>query len=201
MAVIHFAFMVARADGTLFDKLMDEMPRFICKCNRIYRNMIRRHGARGIWDKDVLPVEFIQQREELTACSNALVGFLSSNQIRRTPDGAPNELYISLEGLRDAVLGYAIKNNVERPQWGPDYYRGPIAVAGLRLGPEKDRKKYPRHGSRICRGPFVYGLDLEINCEIAESNGQEAFAAEFDAAAASALPPRKRPRVEEPICV
>ena len=103
-------------------------------------------------------------------------------------------LYMTVEALRDAVLGYAIKNNLEKPQWGPDYYRGPVAASGLRLGSEKDRKKYPRHGDRITRGPFVFGIDLEINCEIAERNGQEAFAAAADAAAAAVPPPRKRMR-------
>lgn len=118
--------------------------------------------------------------------------------------GEPLEsLYISIETFRDAVLGYAIKNNLDKPQWGPDYYRGPIAACGLRLGPEKDRKKYPRHGDRVTRGPFVYGLDLEINCEIAERNGQEAFAAIAAAAAASGRPvpppPRKRSKPADEI--
>lgn len=146
-----------------------------------------------------MPQEFQQQRQELTSCSNALVGFINSNQVRRSAINEPLEtLYISVETLRDAVLGYAIKNNLEKPQWGPDYYRGPIAAAGLRLGSEKEKKKYPRHGDRLVRGPFVFGLDLEINCEIAERNGQEAFAAAAAAAAAAGQPPaRKRARQEQ----
>ncbi len=191
IAAILFAIIVEHPDGALFDKMMDEMPRFICKCNRIYRNMLRRHENRGIWE--ILPQEFQQQRQELAACSNALAGFLNSNLVRRGPE---DDLFMSTEALRDAVLGFAVKSGMDKPQWGPDYYRGPIVAAGLRIGPDRERKKYPRHGDRIIKGPFVYGIDLEINCEIGERNGQEAFAA-----ATAGLqqqqpaPPQKRARL------
>lgn len=193
LAVFLFKNMVRQVDGQLLEHMMDEFARFICKCNRVYRNMVRRHGSKGIWE--ILPQEFVQQRQELTSCSNALVGFLASNQIRRTAAGEPvDALYMSLDALRDAVLGYAIRNNLEKPQWGPDYYRGPITMAGLRISSEHDRRRYPRHGDRQARGPFVLGLDLEINCEIAETNGQECFAAVSEAAAA-AQPTASRKRL------
>jgi hypothetical protein len=194
MAVVLCPKTVEHPDGSLFDKMKEEMPAFICKCNRMYRNMLRRYGNKGIWE--ILPADFQDQRMELTASTNALAGFLSSNLIRRTGI-AGEELYISMDTLRDAVTVFAMKNNMSKPIWTPDFYRGPLALAGFKITKATDRKKYPRHGERVIRGPFVLGFDLEIACELAEQNGREAFArvaAPAPAAMAADPPPSKRAR-------
>ncbi len=36
-----FEHVIHQQDSSLFQRMMDELPRFICKCNRVYRNMIR----------------------------------------------------------------------------------------------------------------------------------------------------------------
>lgn len=182
-AVLLFAYLVLHPDGSLPDRLLDELAAFICKANRCYKNMIRRHGRRGIWE--ILPQEFKEQRSELTATSNALVGFLNSELVRKArPGQEKDELYIPLEELCRHVNQYAQSHNMEKPAWGPDYYRGPIVQGGYRLADKPQRKFYPRHQkSRRVNGIYVYGIDIESLCELGEDNGGDAFAAAAAAAA------------------
>ena len=185
---------VDRPDGELADRLKREMPAFICKTNRCYRYMVQMSHHRGIWT--MLPREFRLQREELTATSNALIGLLDGNSgmIRRARIGEnPESIYMPLDHLLIAVNAYAQSHNLEKPRWGPDYYRGPLALIGAVIAPELERKNYPRNTQHIKKGKYVYGIDLEEACEQAEANGGEVFAAAAAAAAAaSAEPLRKR---------
>jgi hypothetical protein len=195
-ATLLFAFAVLNPDGDLPNKLMQEMAAFICKANRCYKNMIRRYGSRGIWK--ILPREFTEQRAELTATTNALIGLLNSEVVRKHKpgDAIDRKMYMPLNKLLEAVNIYATSHNLEKPQWGPDYYRGPLTQAGLEIGTTAQRKYYPRYTTK--RPPattYVYGIDLESNCEQGEANGGEVFAAVAAAAAASTEPPaRKRAR-------
>lgn len=190
-ATLLFAFKVMNPDGTLPERLLDEMAAFICKANRCYKNMARRHGHDGPWK--VLPKEFDVQRNELTATSNALVGLLNSELVRKLEKGEPlyTKTYMPLDELLKAVNAYAQSHNLEKPQWGPDYYRGPLIQAGLEIDQGVQRKFYPRHSQRRVRGQFVYGIDLEAVCEMSEPNGGEAFAA---VAADAGQRANKRPR-------
>ena len=157
MGVVAFNFMVTRPDGALYDRLMAEFPAFLAKINRVYRNMVRRWGHTGIWN--ILPQEFKSHRAELTAASNALVGFLSSTAVRKG-----QKLYMPLDVLRAAVMNHAQRNNLARPQWGGDYYRGPIVSEGLTIGAKIMRKYYPRHTQIRVEDIFVFGIDLATNC-------------------------------------
>ena len=201
-AVLLFALRVLRPDGTLPERLMAEMAAFICKANRCYRNMVRRHPNEGIWR--ILPKEFDDQRAELSATSNALVGFLSSEHVRLTrPDEPIENLYVPLEVLCREVTAFAQSHNMEKPAWGPDYYRGPLVQSGLKIGEETQKRYYPRHKRIRIPGRYVFGMDIEVNCELGEENGGDAFAAAAAAAGQSrsagqcaAGPPKKRQRVE-----
>ena len=200
-ATLLFAFKVMHPDGSLPVRILREMAAFICKANRCYKNMVRRHGTTGIWN--ILPKEFDDQRAELTATSNALVGLLNSELVRKLkPDDAQyRKTYMPLDELLKAVNLFAQSHNLEKPQWGPDYYRGPLTQAGLEIEAKPQRKNYPRHTSRRLRGQYVYGIDLEATCELAEANGGEAFAAagqqqQQQGLAAGRPPPAKRPRFD-----
>lgn len=169
MAVIQFDYNVENPDGSMAQRLLDEMPSFIAKCNRQYRNMIRRHGTQGIWT--ILPAEFKKQRAELTATSNALIGFLASSLLKKGEG-----LYMPIDTIRDEVMAYAMRNNLEKPHWGPDYYRGPLTQEHLTLSDEVERRYYPRN-QRVTRSKsrIVYGCDLVANSEVVGENGQDAF--------------------------
>lgn len=194
MAVIAFLYTVTRPDGSLPQRLADEMGAFIAKANMQYRNMIRRHGQRGIWT--ILPEEFKIQRAELTAASNALIGLFASGLITK---GA--NLYMPLKSLRDACMMHAQRNGLQRPQWGGEYYRGPITSEGLLISPKTQRKKYPRHLDDRVVDFYVYGCDLTSNCDV--SNPSRALNAQVQPPAppppimddsVSPPPARKRPR-------
>lgn len=186
MAVIAFLYIVTNPDGSMAHRLMQEMGAFICKCNRMYRNMLRRFGSKGIWN--ILPQEFKNQRAELTATSNALVGFMSSPLIIRGP-----ALFMPISILRHVVMDYARDNNLEKPHWGPDYYRGPIVQDGFRLTSKAVTKEY--HG-RSTHDTFVLGCDLASAIASSASSVRPPAAAD-DVLAVRRVsvgpPPEKRP--------
>jgi len=157
MAVVAFNYGVDKPDGSLSERLKQELPAFIAKCNRAYRNMVRRYGNQGVWN--ILPVEFKNQRAELTATSNALIGFLTSAFVRKG-----ERLYMPLDVLRAAVMAHAQRNNLVRPQWGGDYYRGPLTAENLKIGVAVQRKYYPRHTKTRVDDIYVFGIDIAANC-------------------------------------
>ena len=159
VAVIAFLQSVLCPDGSLARRMMLEMPAFLVKANWQYRNMVRRYGDAGIWT--ILPEEFMAQRASLTETSNALVGFLASGLIKKG-DG----LYMPLNTLRDAVMAHAMRNNIEKPKWGSDYYMGPLTSEGLAVGGSRQKRRYPRYTTQSV-GPelFIYGCDLQANCK------------------------------------
>lgn len=156
VAVIPFNHGVVKPDGSLSMRMAQEMPAFIVKANWQYRNMVRRYGNAGIWT--ILPEEFMAQRTALTETSNALVGFLASNLVKKAQG-----LYMPLGTLRDAVMAHAVRNNIDKPKWGSDYYLGPLTTEGFAVGCIRERKPYPRFSSQSITDTFVYGLDLQAN--------------------------------------
>lgn len=209
-ATLLFAYRVIHPDGSLPDRLRAELPAFICKANRCYKNMIRRYANTGIWR--ILPKEFDEQRAELSATSNALVGFVNSELVRKTRPGQPlEELYMPIEELCRHVNLYAQSHNMEKPAWGPDYYRGPLVQAGFKLSEGYQKRYYPRHlESRRVNGIYVFGMDLESMCELGDALAAAGNAPQPrgllrpapDVAAASSSTDqelaRKRPRLTEP---
>ena len=187
MITLLFGKKVDKPDGDMKYRLREEMGAFIIKCNRIYRNMVRRYGKDGIWT--VIPKEFLEQRAELTATTNALIGLLGSEAVRTQGD----QLYMPMNELLKAVNVYAKSHNLELPKWGPDYWRGPLEQKNLIVSAVIERRAYPRNTRRIVRDRFISGIDLEATCELGEANGTEVFA---DAAVAA--PSRKRARTDEP---
>lgn len=176
MAVVGFNEPVTNPDGTLAQRLKADMPNFIVKCNRFYRNMVRRFPRQGVWN--VLPIEFKIHRQELTATSNALIGLLASSDVRKSPN-----YYVPLRVLCTAVMSYALRNNIAKPQWGPDYFRGPFAIEGLTVS-ARQKKRYPRLSTNVKKrvdDAYVFGIDLVAN--------MEERASDRPGAAADAIPP------------
>jgi hypothetical protein len=159
MAVIAFWKAVTKPDTTLSAQLREQMAAMIVKMNRQYRNMVRRHGNSGIWN--ILPKEFIDQKAEISATSNALVGFLQSTSITRGAD-----LYVPLSVLRDQVMQHAVSCGIPKPHWNADYYRGALVQEKFELTGVTS-KAYPRRDGqgRAIHGQFVLGFDITINCD------------------------------------
>jgi hypothetical protein len=156
MAVLAFWKAISRPDTTLSSKLREQMAAMICKMNRQYRNMVRRHGNSGIWN--ILPKEFVEQKAVISATSNALVDFFQSTSITRGP-----ELYMPLTVLRDQVMQHAVSCGQQKPHWNADYYRGAIVQEQFVLTGNLSRV-YPRARGRTVSGQFIEGCDITINC-------------------------------------
>jgi hypothetical protein len=136
LAVLLFSKVVSNPDGSLGNRLLEELPYIIIKGNWAYRNMIRRYSqTAGIWS--LLPQELQDQRKEIATTSNALAGFLESKDLV-----FGNECYMPLSLLRDKCKKFATNNNYVMPKWCADYWRGPIALKKLHI--ENEEKKWPR---------------------------------------------------------
>ena len=58
MLIIRFDEKIKEHDMLLGDRIRQELPRFIVKANKAYREMAREHGTKNIWS--VLPDDLIQ---------------------------------------------------------------------------------------------------------------------------------------------
>lgn len=137
-AVLFFAFMVEKVDGSLHQRLAEELPNIIIKGNMAYQSTIRIYGTKqGIWD--ILPPPFKAQRREVAVNANALAAFLApeSGMVNidlewNGKDGTP-AYYMTLDDLRDRAKAYAKRNGYVDPKWAPDFWRAPIAAVNCKV--------------------------------------------------------------------
>jgi hypothetical protein len=195
---IPFNYEVQNPDSTMSCRLRMEMPAFILKCNWQYRNMLRRYGKQGIWK--ILPEEFAQQRAELTASTNALVGWMQSDQAT-----LHREAWVPMDVVIESVRNYATSHNIRKTTWSPDYYNGPFRTYGLRVGKAPDDAMWPRTAvaggearPQPYRGMCVYGIDLSTGCS--EEERQNATKPKGIRQTARMAPPsrKRRRRGEDP---
>jgi hypothetical protein len=137
LGVLLFANVVPHPDGTLGERLLEELPQLIVKGNWAYRNMLRRYGRRrGVWN--ILPTEFKEQRNEIAQTSNSLAAYLASNKICHG-----SELYMPLADMGTELKKYERDNGFPSHRWVADFYRGPLANRGLMIR-HCVNKQYPR---------------------------------------------------------
>jgi phage/plasmid-associated DNA primase len=77
--LFHFSKPVAAMDTSLGQKLRDEVPTLLVKCNKAYLDRLRKVGARTIWD--AVPDYFKDTQRHLQACVDSLWEFLNSGEL------------------------------------------------------------------------------------------------------------------------
>lgn len=162
--IVLFLFMIPiqRVDTTLADKLLQEMPSLLLKCNRAYLHAVEVVGTRSIWD--VLPPYFHANRNNMAAVVNSMHGFLASDDVVIRSD-----LFCQLSDIHKGWQQWVKDQNISpRPRWTADLYTGPIQSRGLRL--VKDRRAYRGTRPKVAV-QFVEGVDLAAN--VADDEGDE----------------------------
>ena len=96
-------------DNELGKKMQAELPLFIVKANRAYREMALNHGHKNIWD--VISNEFVEARDKSMANVSIIDSFVRSAKVVYGEGGQ-----ISLPKFRALLRDYGDSNGFEMPR-------------------------------------------------------------------------------------
>uniref|UniRef100_A0A6C0CIW9 SF3 helicase domain-containing protein n=1 Tax=viral metagenome TaxID=1070528 RepID=A0A6C0CIW9_9ZZZZ len=117
-------YVIAKGDTTLGDKLKDEMPRIIKKCNCAYLSAVRKVGEDSIWMH--LPAYFHKNRELMQQETNAFINFLNSDKVVFGKDKK-----CLAQDLTEAYYIHTRDLGLQRQAWTLDLISGPFQIRGI----------------------------------------------------------------------
>lgn len=150
LPVFDFEKPVVNGDMRLGQKIEDELPDLIVKCNRAYREKANQHGSANIWS--LLPAYFQRTSNELAQTINALEAFLACDEVSFGPECA-----VPFDEFKNSVVAYAQINGYARPKFSIDYFRGPFTRR--RIQKEKCTRTWR---GRVLHRDFLLGVDLAM---------------------------------------
>lgn len=130
----------------LGEKLEQELPFIIVKCNRAYLSMVQRHSHTNLWQ--ILPDYFKVTRDEMAQSVNSVEAYLSSGEVV-----FGEELCLPTKDLKAAISGFAQQNGFEKPKYSKDFWRGPLTKYNLTM--ETCRRLYL---GKMVTQSFVLGI-------------------------------------------
>lgn len=150
LPVFDFEKPVVNGDMRLGQKIEDELPDLIVKCNRAYREKAAQHGSANIWS--ILPAYFQRTSNELAQTINALEAFLACDEVTFGPECA-----VPFDEFKNCVVAYAQINGYTRPKFSIDYFRGPFTRRQI----QKEKCTRTWRG-RVLTRDFLLGVDLAV---------------------------------------
>lgn len=198
LLIIYYSQIIAHVDPTIPERLKAEMGAAIIKCNRMYRNMVRRlfylqsrlENPMTFWD--AIPEEFLEQKRNVMQSANAVMNFLHSGALT-----FGKSLYMPKTVFTMQLMEHCTMNGIPRPRFGPTLYEGPFGVMGVKMTTGKSRRIYPIGGAVERTEMWVIGCDLATAAAMARATADSTKAAD-DAAAAFARG-NKRPAPNQPM--
>jgi hypothetical protein len=151
IVLFEFAKPVRNGDMRLADKLNDELPNIIQKCNKAYLEKARKYSDANIWS--VLPSYFASTRDALAQATNSIEGFLASPDVR-----VGDDQWCPLDDFKSALKDYEIKNSIPSRRYSNDLFVGPFEKLGLKIC--RDTRSY--RGVDRYRD-YVIGVDINIH--------------------------------------
>jgi len=150
--VFHFGRKVLDSDPFLPQKLDQELPALLHKCNYAYLAAVADFGFKSIWN--ALPDYFKETQREMGESCNALRSFLVSDQVVLDPcKYVPQHLFVK------ALKEYCIANNYPPfSRWERDYFMAIFDDAGISV--EKTDLPYPPESSDTRVRNFIKGVDI-----------------------------------------
>lgn len=148
MVTVKFNNRVANSDLMLGQKIKDEMPSIIAKCNRCYREYASRYGRQNIWMN--LPEYFKDTQRELAAATNPLIHYLASGKLRFDPD-----VCMTMDEFVLSFNNHCVENNYKKPRFNPDFYIGPFIQYKIKVEKSVARK----YRGRNIESTFLIGVD------------------------------------------
>ena len=152
-------------DMSLPQKLLDELPAIMLKCNHAYIQYVNKYQKEDIFRS--CPSYFRQRREEFASDSSPLVKFLQSDHVVRD-----NDAYIPMNKFKQLFASYCqtvlLMATSAIPQIEIESMQTALADMkdndGIQYRYERTKKRldYPRHSpdSVSCLDFFVIGVDI-----------------------------------------
>jgi hypothetical protein len=188
LLIIYYSTTIKTIDTKLPEKLAAETAASIVKCNRLYRNMVRRMdamstrpeelgGPKSFWE--TIPEEFRIEKKNVAQASNAYMAFLNSGQLAFGPD-----LYMPKDNFVQHLMNYCQANGIQKPRFQPSHYEGSFVQMQIQVT-TRQRAVYPRtpDGATL-EVIWVVGCDL-ISAE-SLARGAAGFARAANEASAAA---------------
>lgn len=84
--IFVFDNVIKNTDTCLVDKCMEELPLFLIKCARYYKDAVSKYGTISLWDReDILPEMCHKAKQEYLVTCCSLSAFLSSDVVEYHP--------------------------------------------------------------------------------------------------------------------
>lgn len=180
LLIIYYSKPVRHVDPTIPERLKGEIGAAIIKCNRCYRNMVRRftwlltRPDHPITFWDAVPEEFRIQKRNVMQCANSVMSFLNSGALAYGPS-----LYITRELFVTQLMNHCQVNGIPKPRFQPAQYDGAFAIMGLEMSHGKQKRKYPRTAAgKDMTEMWVLGCDMATSEAIASASADSIRAAE-----------------------
>lgn len=146
--VFTFGKQVANGDMKLGDKLAEEIPTLLLKCNKMYLEAVEKCGETNIWT--VLPQYFHATRNELAQTTNVLEAFVNSEEIFLDKDAV-----VSFEDFKAALKYFTNQNNYSMKRMTWEYFRDVFSKYNV----TKSRATVMYLGKRQHKD-FLFGIGL-----------------------------------------
>lgn len=178
LLIIHYSKPVSAVDPTIPERLKAEAGAAIIKCNRAYRNMVRRLSALMLQSPPIpfwnaVPEEFRVQKRNVMQSSNAYFAYFSSGQLVFGPG-----LFMPKHIFVNQLMAFCQANAIPRPRFIPSQYEGAMAIRGLRVTKNQTRV-YPRTEKGEQRTmQWIVGCDMATGEAIATATADHIRAAE-----------------------
>lgn len=145
LIIIHYAKPVRHVDPTIPERLKSEMGAAIIKCNRAYRNTVRRlkyllerdENPLTFWD--AIPEEFRIQKNNVMQIANPIMSFLRAGSLVFGPS-----LYMPKQVFLQQLMTHCYNHGIPKPKFQPAQYDGSFLIMELRMENAKKSRKYPR---------------------------------------------------------
>ena len=134
MLIFRFDQKITEHDMLLGSRIRDELPRFIVKANRAYREMAEVHGTKNIWS--VLPPDLIVSSTDAMNEADPLSNFIKSDQCALGP-----EYSVKLDEFASQFTAWCMDFGISRPRGG---------LSGILSGRDLDK-----YGLRVVKANYI----------------------------------------------
>jgi hypothetical protein len=161
LIIIHYAKPVRHVDPTIPERLKSEMGAAIIKCNRAYRNTVRRlkyllerrENPLTFWD--AIPEEFRVQKNNVMQIANPIMSFLRAGSLVFGPS-----LYMPKQVFLHQLMTHCYNHGIPKPKFQPAQYDGSFLIMELHMENAKKPRKYPRgDDEKTVMDSWVIGCD------------------------------------------
>jgi hypothetical protein len=180
LLIIYYSKPVRHVDPTIPERLKGEMGAAIIKCNRCYRNMVRRFSwlltrpGHPVTFWDAVPEEFRIQKRNVMQCANSIMSFLNSGALTYSPS-----LYMPRDLFVTHLMNHCQGNGIPKPRFQPSQYDGAFAIMGLEVTHGKQKHRYPRTATgKDMFEVWIVGCDMVIYDSVARASVDSIKAAE-----------------------